>query len=51
MIYDILNIVLLIPLLYYAWKQQQEIEGLKLVIGAIIMEMEEEDDVLFDQQT
>jgi len=45
MLWDILNVVLLLPLVYYAWKQQGEIDDLKMMVGYVltVIEKEEED--------
>lgn len=50
MFWDILNIVLLIPLVYYAWRQQEEIDNLKMMVGYVltVMDEEEEEDVSSD---
>ena len=52
MFWEILNIVLLVPLAYYAWKQQGEIDDLKMMVGytlSLIDNDEEYDDVSCDQ--
>lgn len=52
MFWEILNIVLLLPLLYYGWQQQQRIENLELMVGytlSLIDNDEEDDDVSCDQ--
>lgn len=48
---EILNIILLVPLAYYAYRQQGEIEDLKMMVGYTLslIDDEEEDDVLHDQ--
>lgn len=54
MFWEILNIVLLIPLAYYAYRQQGEIDDLKMVVGYVLTlvdDEEEEDDVLPDYET
>lgn len=50
MFWDILNIVLLIPLVYYAWRQQEEIDNLKMMVGYVltVMDEQEEEDVSSD---
>lgn len=51
MFWEILNIVLLVPLLYYGWQQQRRIENLELMVGytlSLIDNDEEGDDVLHD---
>ena len=52
MFLELLNIALLIPLAYYAWKQQGEIDDLKMMVGYVLTLVdgeEEEDDVLRNQ--
>lgn len=49
MFFDILNIILLIPLIYYAYKQQGEIEDLQMMVGYTLSLIDnEEEDVLSD---
>lgn len=54
MFLELLNIALLIPLAYYAWKQQQDIEDLQMMVGytLFLIEGEEEDqeDVFSDYE-
>lgn len=49
---EILNIILLVPLAYYAYRQQGEIEDLKMMVGYTLslIDDEEEDDVLHDHK-
>ena len=51
MFWEILNIVLLVPLAYYAWRQQEDIENLKMMVGYVLtlIDDEEEEDVLRNQ--
>ena len=52
MFWEILNIVLLVPLAYYAWKQQGEIDDLKMMVGYVLTlvdDEEEEEHVLRNQ--
>jgi hypothetical protein len=51
MLLDLVNIALLLPLAYYAWKQQGEIDDLKMMVGYVLtlVDDEEEDNVLHDQ--
>jgi hypothetical protein len=50
MLLDLVNIALLLPLAYYAWKQQGEIDDLKMMVGYVLTLVdEEEDNVLHDQ--
>jgi hypothetical protein len=50
MFLDLVNIALLIPLAYYAWKQQGEIDDLKMMVGYVLTLVDdEEEDVLHDQ--
>lgn len=44
MLWDILNVVLLLPLVYYAWKQQGEIDDLKMMVGYVLIVIEEEEE-------
>lgn len=44
MLWDILNVVLLLPLVYYAWKQQGEIDDLKMMVGYVLTVIEEEEE-------
>ena len=51
MLLDLVNLALLLPLAYYAWKQQGEIDDLKMMVGYVLslVDDEEEDNVLHDQ--
>lgn len=52
MFWEILNTVLLVPLAYYAWKQQEDIENLKMMVGYVLTlvdDEEEENNVLRHQ--
>lgn len=44
MFWDTLNVVLLLPLVYYAWKQQGEIDDLKMMVGYVLTILEEEEE-------
>lgn len=44
MLLEIFIVILLVPLLYYAWKQQGEIDDLKMMVGYILTVMEKEGD-------
>lgn len=44
MLWDILNVILLLPLVYYAWKQQEEIDDLKMMVGYVLTVIEEEEE-------
>lgn len=52
MYFEILNILLLLPLVYYAYRQQGEIEDLKMMVGytLTVLDEREEDDVLHDHK-
>lgn len=53
MFWEILNVILLVPLAYYAWKQQRQIEDLQMMVGYVLSiiddEEEEEERVLRNQ--
>lgn len=52
MFWEVLNVILLVPLAYYAWKQQGQIEDLQMMVGYVLTlvdDEEEEKDVLHDQ--
>lgn len=53
MFWEILNIILLVPIAYYAWKQQGEIDDLKMMVGYVLTliddDEEEEEHVLRNQ--